>query len=97
MEGFDCAAAGKGDQLLPPENCDFRTLHSPYNCRIGKATARCEKIRQTRYGDYLSFAYRCRLSMIECKGYKIRTSLKKEEQHDGDDDHTIPTQKIFFP
>ncbi|EEQ95624.1 Hypothetical protein OINT_1001011 [Brucella intermedia LMG 3301] len=38
-----------------------------------------------------------RLSVIESKGYKIRAGLKKEEQHDGDDDFTFPSQKIFFP
>jgi len=35
--------------------------------------------------------------VIESKGYKIRAGLKKEEQHDGDDDFTFPSQKIFFP
>ncbi len=93
MEGLDRAAAGKSDQLYLQKIASFAFYIRRIIAGLVKQQHLSRKYDQIPRWR-LSLA--C-LSMIECKGYKIRAGLKKEEQHDGDDDYTIPTQKIFFP
>ncbi len=93
VKGLDRTAAGKSDQLYLQKLASFAF----YIRRIIAGLVKQQHF--TRNYDQIPRWRLCLacLSMIECKGYKIRAGLKKEEQHDGDDDCTFPSWEIFFP